>query len=437
MCHRYCKPRLNAASFAALTILTANGISPAHGQEPPNVIDLTAGYGYSDNVARQVDDGVSSGMTIVGLNADWISERPLYSVSLDSDLDYIFYSDDRLRDRPDGRLNVALTAHLLPDRVDWSVFNEFTQVREDINLGNSPDNLRRYNILGTTLDIQLPLGQRTALGASGTFERRKSETGLDLDSDSVTGALTISRQISRTRALSFIVDASNIRYDDLLSTEYDIQRAYLRYQSSLASGQVELDVGANRLDDASLATELDTTPLFRLTWQRDLTSRSRLSLSGVYQWSDLGSSAALGGNPGDENSGILNPTSSPFKERRATIDLTTNLTATSFRLALSASDQEYENPFVQDFLVYSASLQLTRELSSGISLILGGSFNDRQSEDPIDDSEDIFANPGIRKSLGRRFSAQLSYQYRNRDAQNGSDFEENQLRIDLIARLQN
>jgi hypothetical protein len=426
-------------SIATLLLLAILTLLPtlSSAQEPNPVaselVELRVGYGYSDNITRANDNHIESGSTILGINADWEKDRPLYSISLLSDLEYIYYGNSILRDRPNGTLNLRLTTHVIEDHLDWYVYNDFMQVREDINLGDSPDNLRRFNVLGTGIDGQASVGDRTYLGLTASFGDRNGETGLDIDSQEFAGGFSINRRLSATRLVGLVANVSRVEYDDVLSTEYDIARVFVRYQSELASGNVDLDVGANRIDNNRVIGDDDVLPMFRLTWRRNISARSSLELSGGYQITDLGMSSSDAGG----DTGILNPTSAPFEETRAQLALTTNYERSSIRLTINASDQKYDSIFVEDFSFYSIGFGFERRLSPDLILRLQGSYGDRQSDQPLNDSRDVFASLGVRKSLGRRYAIAVSYQYGDRDAYNGSDYIENQYRIDLIAGLRN
>jgi hypothetical protein len=400
-------------------------------------LELSVGYGYSDNVARTDIDTVSSDITYVGLGANWNIERPGYELSLLSDLNYIFYSEDVVDNRTDGNLDARLTAHLVEDRLDWYVADNFSQLRVDPNAGDTPDNLREFNVLYTGLNWTVPFNARTFLNVSAQYSDRRVKDIDDLNSNEISAGLNLFRQIRPTTRIGLVVNGSNVKYDDAIDTEYDIYRGFVRYESELASGEVLLDIGANKLDNKSTGESSDLKPLYRLSWTRDLTERSSFSLSGSHTISDLGTSVSGSdaSGVGQGNPGRLNPTSSPFQESRGDATLQINYERTVVRFRFSGTNQQYADPLEDDFDLLSVGLGITRQLPADFTLNIGGSVGERTSHSTGLKGKDTTANVALRKSLGRRLSMALPYTFRRRSDSTTGGYRENQYRLDLIGQL--
>ncbi|MCH9695861.1 MAG: hypothetical protein K0U72_15210 [Gammaproteobacteria bacterium] len=403
-------------------------------EESRTEISISGGYGHSDNVFRSSVTDIGSDFAVVGLVADFKLVRPKFEFSLLSDLDYLEYENSAVRDRPDGFLDALLTVNVVDDRLEWYVENNFSQIRQDASLGDTPDNLREFNILSTGLDARLPVGGRSSLDVFASFSDRSAREIQDVDSQEFSAGLGLYRQISSTRSAALILDISSIEYDDLDATEYDIQRLFVRYENELASGQVTLDLGANKIDSGSSGFNSDTNPLFRLSWQRDIAARSTVTFSTSHEINDLGASAAQRSDGGGRAgiSGRLNASGSPFTETRASVTWDLNGNRTAWQLAFAGSNSQYDDPLVADFDIVSVRGSMRRELPSRWSLELSVYSGKRNTHQSIRQSRDSTGQISVRKEIGRRLGIIAGYRHERRTDNSSTGYTENQYRVDFV-----
>jgi hypothetical protein len=274
--------------------------------------------------------------------------------------------------------------------------------------------------------------QRSSFGFSGTYgDRRFFDLG-DLDSTEIAGGISFSRQIDPIRKLGVALTGSHIEYADS-SNEYEIYRAFARYESELASGAVIIDVGANRVEDQLSERVSDTEPMFRLSWNRDVATRSNLTLGVQRQIVDLGSSIVPGSTSGlnQQRPGRLTPFAQPFEESRVDVGFNTRTPVTDFSIGAGYSEQEFEQDLQQNQDFAFLQLRVQRSIGRGFGVSIAPQFRTIETEGVPDRSDEIFVTASFFKDFRRRVRVGISYQYFDRAGDPVTAFRENQYRIDL------
>ena len=398
-------------------------------------ITFGAGYGHSDNVLRFDTDEIDSDFAVIGIDADYLLERPNFDFSVIANLDYIDYENSLLRDRPDGFLDARIDWRLLDENLTLFVEDNFSQVRGDVDLGDRPDNLLEFNVLTGGVDAEVPLGSRSEILLMASYSDRNARSLAAIDSTAARAGVGFQRRISQTRNIAVVLETSQLEYDTLPDvTEYDVQRAFLRYESQLASGEVGLELGANRIRSDIADFETDSSPMARLTWSRAVAARSTVTIAAAHLITDLGGSAAQ--RSGDSGRGgistRLNPTGSPFTETRGSITWDLNYTRTNWRFAVSGSNQQYEDTVTSDFSNVGLNASVNRELRSRWIVAAGVLTTQRNTQDTDQQSRDSTGRLSLRYDIGRRAGIAASFVHNRRSADNGTDYRENQYRIDFV-----
>ena len=399
-------------------------------------VAVSLGYGNSDNVARSPTNIVSSDMMIIGLDANWNIEKTRYEFGVRSDIEYIRYSEDAIENRPSGDVDISLIGKIIPERLEWFLSDTFSQIRQDPTLGSTPQNLREFNVVSTGLTFGVPFGRRTTFGGVASIGDRHYPDLSDLNSTEVLGGLNLTRQIDPLRRIGLNANGSRIEYDNDL-TSYDITRVFLRYESVLSSGEVMIDLGADRIQDRLSDQRSDTEPLVRFAWQRDVFSRSRLEISAGRQFIDLGSSA----NPGDI-SGIdpqrpdrLTPDSRPFEETRGDVLYLVNYSRTNLSFGASYSYQDFEDSLQQDARFSSIGFRAQRSLGGNFGAAIGARIGRIENQQTVDDSDELSVAASVFRDFSDRYRLIVQYQFYERSGDPLTAYRENLFRIDLSLRI--
>lgn len=412
-------------------IAAANGYAQA--QPEVRQFEFRIGYGYTDNALRDDLNKIDSEFALIGVTVDWNVLRPRYELSLLGDVDYFSTSGSQVRDRPEGDFNANLIVQLVENRLNWYVANSFSQIRQDVSLGNTPANLNEVNVLSSGFTADLPLGSRTSLALNAGASDRQVDFLNGLDSRELLAGLGVLRQISSRRRLGVFANFQNIVYDDAFDTEFDIESVAIRYESQLRTGNVVIDVGANRLNDKSQPTSGDVEPLVNVVWSRSIGARSQLELSMRHRISELGGAIAAGGpgQVGIPGGGQTVATSTPFTDTSIGALLTSSWARVDFNGGLVFSQQVFDSLVIEDANTIGFNLSVVRSLTNSVSLRLDGAFARRELTRSGEESDDYSAGISLRKVIGRRFSISAGYGLNGRSSDIGQDFTENVYRIDL------
>lgn len=419
--------------IVCLMSLIVSGTGYAQAQQEVRQFEIRVGYGYTDNALRDDLNKIDSEFALVGVTVDWNVIRPRYELSLLGDVDYFSTSGSQVRDRPEGDFNANLIVQLVPDRLNWYVSNAFSQIRQDISLGNTPANLNEVNVLSSGFTADLPLGSRTSLTLNAGASDRQVDFLNGLDSRELSAGMGLMRQISSRRRLGMFANFRNIVYDDAFDTEFDIESVAIRYESQLLSGNVSVDVGANRLNDKSQPTSGDVEPLVNIIWTRSFGVRTQLELSMRHRISELGGAIAAGGpgQVGIPTGGQTVATSTPFRDTSIGALLSISWARVDFNGGLLFSQQVFDSGVIEDANTIGLNLSVVRNLSNTLSLRLDGVFARRELTRSGEESDDYSAGISLRKVIGRRFSISGGYGLNARSSDIGQDFTENVYRIDF------
>ncbi len=429
--------RLLTGNLAMTALLALVASAPVFAQvgttSPETNLDLQfrVGLNWTDNLGRETN-GESETFGSAGATVEFIREAARLRAALAGEIDYLHYDSNRFDNEVIGRIDGLIGIALLPQRLDWMIENRFGQVRTDPFAAESPENREYLNVFETGPDLYLPLGVRTALEASGRFADRRLQNSDELDSQIVSGEAGLFRQLSPTQRAGLSATARTVEYDGEDLPRYKLYSAFFTYERQLATGEVGIDLGANRLGFTGRSS---TGALVRARWIRELTARSMLSLSAGREFRDAGDQLGAAGlvGTGLGTTGDAGLTADPYTSTYGSATYTLERDRTVFTLGGGASSERYEAAnlldrntlFVDAGMRYSFSRTLEGELGFSVRR------EDFTRVDAATADEFIF-NAGLARRVGREFDITFQYQYAQRDADVGFDFEENRIIISLV-----
>ena len=392
--------------------------------------ELRVGVNWTDNLGRE-PEGESETFGSLGTTVEFARESTRVRSSLRGELDYYHYDSDRFDNEVLGRIDGVLGLALVPQRLDWMIENRFGQVRTDPFAADRPENREYLNVFETGPELYLPLGERTVLGASARYADRRWQDSDELDSEIQSGQVRIVRLLSPTQQLGLVGGMRSIEYDGEGIPRYEVYSAYLSYARTLATGEVGLDVGANRLN---IAGRTDTGLLLRANWTRELTARSSLALAVGREFQDAGDqlrgeSLAETGFGGGE--GAL--TGDPYVYTFGMATYTLTRERTTIVLGGEWNRERYDSVSALDRDVLAARASLAYRLSPALTGEVSVTLR-REDFDTLDGAtaDELTAGAALIRRLGRDFDLRLEYLYAERDADIGLDFEENRVQLLLI-----
>jgi hypothetical protein len=384
---------------------------------------LRAGLNHADNLGREAE-GESETFGSVGTSMDFQRESSRVRASVQGSLDYNRYDSNRFDNEVIGRVDGLLGISLLPQRVDWLFENRFGQIRADPFEAEGPDNREYLNVFTTGPDVYLPLGERTTLAGRARYTDRRWQDSDELDSDILGGEVRASRQLTPTQLVGLTAGTRRVSFDGDVPS-YEVQSAYASYQRRLVRGEVEIDLGANRL---RIAGSSDTGSLVRVNWTRELTARSTLSLRGGREFQDAGDQ--LRGDSlfetGFRRTGDAGISADPFVYSYVSAQLNVERDRASFDFGGGWSRERYDSVSLRDrdalFGDAGVSYRFTRLYTGQLRAALR-----RENFDALADgtADEITASVALLRRIGRSLDLALRYEYAERSGDVGVNYTEN------------
>lgn len=400
---------------------------------PGTQLDLQfrAGVNWTDNLGREAE-GESETFGSIGTTVEFTREAARVRAALLGRADYFRYGSDRFDDEVLGRIDGLLGFSLLPQRLDWLFENRFGQVRADPFAAEAPGNRGYLNVFETGPDLYLPLGARTTLGGSARFIDRRWQDSDELDSQVLAGEMRLIRLLSPTQRIGLAGGMRSIDFDSADVPRYEVYSAYGTYTRQLAAGEVGLDLGANQLRTGGRS---ETGMLVRARWSRELTARSSLGLSAGREFQDAGDQ--LRGDGLAETSfgpiGAVGLAGDPYT--RTYFDAVYALVRDrlSFGLAAGLERESYDTLTVLDregvYGRVSADYRATPRLTTGVAV----AFRREEFAGLGNGASDEWLMAiYVARALGRQFDLLFRYEYTERDADFGGNYEENRASLNIV-----
>jgi len=415
-----------ATLLPAVFMVVASGL-PSASLAAEGTASYGVGVGTTDNIARAPTDEDSDTLYIANLYLDLLDEDGRLHSDVDAQLEYVDYASGTFDSEVTGGLNAYFELSLVPGRFYWLLRENFGQRQQDPFTALTPANREHVNFITTGPQVDLVNSARNVVRAQLVYSRVNFEESLS-DNERFGGALQFGREVSRGHILSLIGSTESVEFaDDAVGTDFDRNQAYIRYEVFGDSNEIEIDVGYTEIDaDGEKFDEI----LFRLDWNRQISTYSSWRLLGGSEISDEGSVFRLF----QEELGDLNVTSNAFNNPNPFLNhyVTTNFSyvrdrsETSFVLALNQAD--FEDNTGSDRDTIRVGFRLRRDIGDRF---FGGLRLEARSTEftDIDRKTDSFSAV---LTLGYRFGGytdlSLQYQYTTRnDTDPLNEYDENRV----------
>jgi hypothetical protein len=388
----------------------------------------TLGVGHSDNIRRTAGNEEDETIGSAGLQFSVDQRTAKLTADVVGDLAYQDYLNNTFDSELTGNVAGSARFAFAPERFEWMISDNFGQVLSDPFAPATPDNRENINVLTTGPDFGLRLGSQTKLHLGARYSLTTYETR-PLDSDMVSGELSLIRELSSSSSVALIGQTQSVKYDEAtLNADYDQSQGFVRYDATGARTHLAVDVGYTQLEPDNAESQHGL--LFRLNVARRLSPSTTATLDAGREFSNAATAFAsiqgangigLGTVPGVQSA-------QPFTNDRAVLSWNFSRNRTGFTLTAGWFDQSYEDPAAIDQTLTTFSAQVSRELSQTTTLSLRGGYTRGKFEDSSGDYKEFNAGTAFEWRLSRAVSLSLSYDYwdRNGNAAAG-DYKENRV----------
>jgi hypothetical protein len=379
-------------------------------------LELWVGHGESDNIADQ-SAPIRGGYNSAGVAYDMDRAGERFELGLATNLEFRQYDVDFLENEQLGNLDLLADVKIIPTRFSWSFQDDYGQQRTNALGANSPQNREDFNVFTTGPLITLPLGNRTQLALRATYSDRKFEESLELDSTQLLREIGVNRQVSRTTLVGLSAQKSEFDYD-LSIPPYEIDTLLLRYSKTLREGELDAQLGKNELMFAGNET---SGPVARISWSRNVTARSQLSLSGSRELTDSGALLALGVGRIDSDSlatvqdVLLSP--SPLEFERVGVAYVFRLMRTNVAASVSRYNEAYEVTPLLDNKAADLQLSVGRILTARLQLRFDAGILKRDFTALNQTADDKIRAIALDRTFGSRFRLGLRLENAERTGQ--------------------
>lgn len=395
--------------------------------------DASLGLGHSDNIRRVSANEEDENIAAAGLRFSLDQRSTRLQADAIGNFSYAEYLDDTYDSELLGNFAGNARFGIVPQRVEWVVTDNYGQVLGDPFAPLTPDNRENINFFSTGPDLTAAFGSRTRLRFGArylltTYEDRP------LDADSVSGELSLLRQLSGASMVSMHARQQQVEYDlAALNADYDQFDVFGRYDISGARTDLSVDLGYTQID-RDVAADTEDSLLFRLDAARRLTAASTATLSAGREFANSGSafSADQSGNiigldavPGQQ-------TPQPFTNDYATLGWSFARNRTGLTLSVGWSNRVYEGTDAVEQTLTTVGMQFRRDLSSRATLTLNGAYSSGDFEIQ-GDYKDISARVALRWRLSGALALDGSVgRFRRSSDVPAGDYNENQVWLSLV-----
>jgi hypothetical protein len=391
--------------------------------------EASAGIAHSDNIRRVETDKESEEMATAGLRFSlWQQGTRLRSDMLGNFL-YVDYLGNAYDFELQGNFAGNAVLAFIPERFEWVVSDNFGQILNDPLLPPTPDNRENINYFTTGPDLMLGLGTQNQLRIGARYTLSSYEHR-PLDSDQLSGEMSLIRQLSQVSAISLNGRLGRVKFDEsVLNADYDQADAFVRYDVTGARTHLAVDAGYTRIKREDAAGKQNGA-LFRLDASRRLSPSTTATLSASRQFANSANAFAL-----SQGSGVIGvgaapgqQTAQPFTNDLIMLGGSFFRERTGFAFSVSWNDQSYENLRQFDQTLSSASASFRRDLSPKMSLLLDAMYSRGEFNVVNGDYNELIAGLTLNRRLTRNMSLQVRYNHSDRNSDLADrDYRENRV----------
>jgi len=401
----------------AIAFALAAGTGAAHAVQ----LDYTvsAGIGHSDNLNESQTAPVGSTELIPRLDFSLKEEGAEVVARANGEIEYRDYLDGHFDNQVRGQLATVVNWSLSPRRLVFD-FEDYASVQPvDILASNTPNNQQQTNVftLGPTLNLRFDptwYGQADLRVSDST-----ASVSREFDSVRVLGALRALKELNATDQLSGNVEDQNVHFTNSVGgPDYDRYSAYGRYQSKLASLDLDLSLGYSWLNfstSSQFPNMQDVSgALARGSVNWHPTAQSTFTAGFARQYSDAAENlvvdpSALVLNPvgGEVTFGAAPVTSEVYLERRVNVGYVYRAERWALSLAPYWRTLDYPIDTLQDQHAHGAVFGASYRLLPLWTLAFDANEETRSYTSLVRRDEDLRLDLSLVDQLSRHLSVRL------------------------------
>jgi hypothetical protein len=362
-------PRVTGARRASVLLSITTLFTTAQAETLTYGVD--AGVGETDNVTLAHQDKISQTIAVTDFDFDYLQKSQRLDAEAKGNFSYLDYLQNAYGSQLLGRLDGTANLALIPQRLTWSLQEDFGEAAIDPFTPTTPTNLENINYVATGPDLHLKLGGLSFVDASARVAESHYETS-PLSSMRGMGSLAWGLQLSALSSVSVNVDSERVLFENtVLNTDFELTNAFVRYELQGARTELSAELGDTVVDQTGKSTG---GSLAKFNLSRKLSSAARISLTAGRDSTDASASfAAL--QPGA--TGVVGAASTPnvsesYSRDYASVAWEYQRNRTSLALSGRWEKDEYAGEPSLNHTMTTGELRVQRQLRQAFTLQITG-----------------------------------------------------------------
>jgi hypothetical protein len=359
-------------SFLSLTPIaraqvTTNGAdSTAAPRTPALTYGVDAGIGESDNVTLSPTNKVSQTIAIADADFTVDEKSRLLDVNAKGNFSYLDYLQNAYNSQLIGRFDGVGTVAIVPDRLTWTLSDDFGQAALDPFTPVTPTNIESINYFSTGPDLSTRFGGVNYASLSARYARTEYETS-PFNSNRLIGSAALGRDLSAGATVSLHADTNRVMFENtVLNTDFNRTSAFGRYEFHGARTEFSGDAGATNISQAGVST---TGALFKVKASRELSAAATLTLTAGRELTDAAASFSTlqSGAIGTIGTAGSTLTSDSYTNNYATLGWSYVRNRTTIRVTGRWEKDTYAGQDTYDLKRPGAEFSVERQLTHALS----------------------------------------------------------------------
>jgi len=212
------------------------------------------GVGEADNITLATTNKISQ--TIATADADFSLKQQsgLYDDNIKGQFGYFDYLQHAYNSQVVGRFDGVGDFAVIPQRLIWTVRDDFGEASLDPFAAQTPDNLEYINIFSTGPQLNFRPGGVTYATVIAKYERAQYQTS-PLNSNRILGDVELGVPLSPRSTLAFDVNTERTLFENtVVNSDFDLSSAYASYRLHGSRTEVSGKLGITRVDEQGVTS---------------------------------------------------------------------------------------------------------------------------------------------------------------------------------------
>lgn len=367
-----------ASVIATLPLLsTVEADTPSIAPRQPDNVSygIDAGIGETDNIGLVNTDKVSQTIATTDIDFSVQEATRLLDANLKGNFSYLDYLEHAFGSDLVGRFDGIAHAAIIPERLTWTLQDDFGQGQISAFGAPTPQNRENINYLSTGPNVNLRFAGTGFVDLSARFARAQYSNS-PYDSDRYQGSLAVGDRLSADSIVSLNGDVERVLFQDTaVATDFERSSVYGRYETIGVRTSLTGNLGATEVTQGGMST---TGPLAKLQITRKISHTSSVNLTLTRELTDAstGFSTAQVGAIGGISTTPPAVTANSYTSETAAFGWSYARNRTTFALSARWEKDDYSTQPLLNVTRSGGEFNLEEHLTHLLSVQILGSLYD-------------------------------------------------------------